>query len=92
MYQAEALYGVVRALKVTHGFNIWCYTGYTFEHVSSDPVMRRLLDWIDVIVDGPFVAHLRDTSLLFRGSSNQRIIDLDYWRANGEVRSWQSPF
>lgn len=58
------------------GKTIWCYTGYTIEEIRSSRVLRQVLDYIDVLVDGPFVEELRDESLLFRGSSNQRIIYL----------------
>lgn len=58
------------------GYSLWCYTGYTYEHIAADPQFTGIMDLIDVLVDGPFMAGLRDTSLHFRGSSNQRIIDL----------------
>lgn len=51
---------------------IWLYTGYRLESVSSSP----LLDLADVVVDGPFIETEKDISLAFRGSRNQRIIDL----------------
>ena len=58
------------------GYTIWCYTGYIYEQIASNPKFTDILGLIDVLVDGPFQASLRDTSLHFRGSSNQRIIDL----------------
>lgn len=81
IYQAEALLPLARAIK-EEGYNIWCYTGFTIEQlmdtdfIASNPAVVRLLDYIDVLVDGPFIESLRDLSLLFRGSSNQRIIYL----------------
>lgn len=51
---------------------IWCYTGYNWEDVKRFPIMRS----IDVLVDGQFVEKLKDPRLRFRGSSNQRIIDV----------------
>lgn len=58
------------------GKTIWCYTGYRYEDICRQTEMQPLLKLIDVLVDGPFIASLRDTSLRFRGSSNQRMIDL----------------
>ena len=54
--------------------NIWCYTGYVLEDLLDNPVQKELLSYIDVLVDGPFVQNLVDSSLKFRGSSNQRLL------------------
>ena len=63
--------------------NIWCYSGYTFEELCGKKQSRaftestlEMLSLIDVLVDGEFVLELKDISLKFRGSSNQRIIDV----------------
>ncbi len=58
------------------GKNVWCWTGYTLEHLQArkDWVTSLLLSSIDVLVDGPFIEALKDPSLKFRGSSNQRIL------------------
>lgn len=63
--------------------DVWCYTGYTLERALDDNsrcrcgVTDELLSLIDVLVDGEYVDELRDISLKFRGSSNQRIIDMN---------------
>lgn len=75
LYQPYALTAACKAIKKL-GKNIWCYTGFTFEEVYASPTMRHVLDVIDVLVDGPFIIDKRDPSLRFRGSSNQRIIDV----------------
>lgn len=59
--------------------DIWCWTGYTWEELMYDcrrGHMHMLLRDIDVLVDGPFIEEKKDISLLWRGSSNQRIIDV----------------
>lgn len=58
--------------------NIWCYTGYTFEQLKNrhDTHTEQLLHMIDILVDGPFIEEQKDVSLAFRGSRNQRIIDV----------------
>lgn len=74
------------------GINIWCYTGYTFPQLLANPSARQLLELVDVIVDGPFIESLRDTSLLFRGSSNQRIINVAESLRSDKVVLWESDF
>lgn len=71
----SALIHLTRMLKA-EGLKIWCYTGYTFEEIADSPTLKPLLNELEAIVDGPFVAALRTTELPFRGSSNQRIIRL----------------
>lgn len=58
------------------GKSIWCYTGYTIEEIKQSHQLNPVLNVVDVLVDGPFVESLKDLSLCFRGSSNQRIINL----------------
>ncbi|MDD4085058.1 MAG: anaerobic ribonucleoside-triphosphate reductase activating protein [Acidaminococcaceae bacterium] len=71
--QPEGLYATTSLLrKARPDLNIWLYTGYLFEEVMHFPVVAD----IDVIVDGPFVLEQRDISLPFKGSGNQRIIDV----------------
>lgn len=82
--QKEALLGIVYALK-NHGKNIWIYTGYTWEELIEDPCSLSILHNIDVLVDGKFVKELYDATLKFRGSSNQRIIDVQKSLANNKV-------
>jgi anaerobic ribonucleoside-triphosphate reductase activating protein len=55
---------------------IWCWSGFLFEEILKDPYMRPILDYIDVLVDGPFIQEKKDLSTPFRGSTNQRIIDV----------------
>lgn len=80
MYQARALLPLVRAVK-EDGYDIWCYTGFTLEELDGVDGAAELLPYIDTLVDGPFVEALKNTDLIFRGSSNQRIIDLHENRA-----------
>lgn len=63
---------------------IWIYTGYTYETIKDLPVM----EYIDVLVDGPYIEKLRDIQLKWRGSSNQRVIDIKKSRELGQVILW----
>ena len=73
------------------GKTIWCYTGYTFkdggieEKEASCEVTRELISLFDVLVDGRFVEELKDIRLVFRGSSNQRVIDVKRTLSSGNV-------
>ena len=76
LLQVDALVPLAEAIRA-EGYTIWCYTGYLYEAVKADERLNRILPLLDALVDGPFVEALRDTSLRFRGSSNQRIIELN---------------
>ena len=65
--------------------DIWMWSGFLLEEIINDASMRPILDYIDVLVDGPFVQEKKDLSTPFRGSTNQRIIDVKKWRATGEI-------
>lgn len=92
LYQLEAVTSLSRRIKAELGKTIWCFTGYRWEQlVGTEPSggnpedFRRFLETIDVLVDSPFVQAKRNTSLLFRGSENQRIIDVQASLRTGEV-------
>lgn len=76
--------------------NIWVFSGFTLDGEllvdGSHPrceVTDRMLSYIDVLVDGRFVEELKDISLQFRGSRNQRVIDLNKTRERGEITIWE---
>lgn len=75
--------------------DIWCFSGYLFDTQIRDEMCKKweetgeLLSYIDVMVDGKFVEELKDITLRFRGSSNQRIIDVQKSLAAGTVVMWQ---
>lgn len=64
---------------------IWLYTGYTYEQCLSHPLRREIISKCDVLVDGRYVDKLRDVSLKWVGSSNQRVIDVQKSLENNEV-------
>jgi anaerobic ribonucleoside-triphosphate reductase activating protein len=69
--------------------SIVVFSGYTYEELTkktgSDPAVAALLDAGDILIDGPYRQEQRDLSLAFRGSRNQRVIDMGKSRASGEV-------
>ena len=71
--------------------DIWCWTGYTWEELMREgesPDKRELLEQIDILVDGRYIKDLHDSLLQFRGSSNQRIIDVPKSLESGQVVLW----
>ena len=88
MYQCDGFADLARAIHRRTNKDIWCYTGFTFETLITR-AQRELLELLDVLVDGPFVERLKDPDLLFRGSSNQRIIDVQKSLYSGEVILWE---
>lgn len=73
--QSEALLPIVKAAKDKR-LNIWAYSGFTFEQLLADSEKKALLEFVDVLVDGKFVESEKDYRLVFKGSRNQRIIDV----------------
>jgi len=67
------------------GLNIWCYTGFTFEEILKNKKYLKLLEKIDVLVDGKFELEFRSLDLQYKGSSNQRIIDVQKSLNEGKV-------
>ena len=67
---------VLRDIKKEVQKDIWIFSGYTYEEILKDQDKKKLLEECDVLVDGRFVEALKDLNLRFRGSSNQRIIDI----------------
>ena len=76
MLYPEGFIDLARMIKQRTDKTIWCYTGYLFEELLKHPLRRELVELCDVIVDGRYVEAERDLSLHFRGSCNQRIIDV----------------
>ena len=75
LYQAEELLPLVRQIKA-EGLDLWCYTGFVYEQICDQSPYKELLEYVDVLVEGPFVEALKPEgpALRFRGSSNQRFI------------------
>ena len=92
----RALLPLLRRVRETcPGKDVWCFTGFTWErlHTEGDhcrcEVTDDLLALIDVLVDGPFVQEKKNLMLKFRGSENQRLIDLRATRAAGAPVLWE---
>ena len=93
--QPEALADLGRELKKL-GKHLMIYTGYTWERLleigRKRPAVLALLDLSDLLVDGPYLEAERDLSLRFRGSANQRVIDLKKTKEHGTVVLYQDEY
>ncbi len=88
-YQAEGFAELAARIKAETEKTIWCYTGFRFEQLRRDAAAQQLLRHIDVLVDGPFIQSLHNEELLFCGSSNQRLIDVQCTLADGNIVLWK---
>ncbi|WP_019913888.1 anaerobic ribonucleoside-triphosphate reductase activating protein [Paenibacillus sp. HW567] len=91
-FSADEAAGFIQELhSVLPDFSIWIYTGYTYEELTTAPGSPEwnLLSLCHVVIDGRFVEELKDTTLPYRGSSNQRIIDIPASLAGTEIVHWQ---
>ncbi len=87
--QAGDCAGLARRARAA-GLDVWTYTGYTWEEIlaARDPAWEALLDATNVLVDGPFLLAQKSYSARFRGSENQRLIDVAASRNAGRVVLW----
>ena len=92
MMQPEPLRLIAQAAK-ERGMNVWCYTGFTLEKLLEErrEDRMRLLECVDVLVDGPYLSHERSLDLLYRGSKNQRLIDMPAALKAGRVVLYTPP-
>lgn len=86
--QAEALAELAKRLRAD-GKTIWIYSGYLLEQIVADEKKKALLELCDVLVDGPFIEAERKLNMRFKGSDNQRILDVKKSLAAKKAVFWQ---
>ena len=84
-FQNTWLVDVIREVKKQTNKEIWAYSGYTYEKLIEDEDRLEMLKECDILIDGPFIQELKDLKLRFRGSSNQRVIDVQKTLETGKV-------
>ena len=85
----EVLKIVKRVKMVFPNKDIWIYSGYVWEDIIKDETLKEIMKHTDVLVDGPYIDDLRDISLPFRSSSNQRIIDVQKSLVSNQIVLWK---
>ena len=89
-HNAPKVLEIVKRVKMVFpNKDIWIYSGYEWENIIKDETLREIMRYTDVLVDGAYVDELRDISLPFRGSSNQRIIDVEKSLTENKVILWE---
>jgi anaerobic ribonucleoside-triphosphate reductase activating protein len=89
LFQVAGFTELARRIRLETNKTIWCYTGYGYEQIAVSPQLSQILPYMDVLVDGPYVQALKDETLRFRGSSNQRLIDVAASLATRQVVHWE---
>ena len=85
LMQVEGFTELARRIKAETEKNIWCYTGFLYENILKSERLSQIFPFIDILVDGRYIDGLRDEDLQFRGSSNQRIINVPKSLTKGKV-------
>lgn len=88
LYQPKEVSELCRLIKAA-GYTVWIYTGFRWEEIISDTLLLNAVKNAETVVDSPFLRDLRDTDLLFRGSSNQRLIDVAASLEKDEIVLWK---
>ena len=89
-HNAPKVLEIVKRVKMVFpNKDIWIYTGYVWEDIIKDDTLKEILKRTDVLVDGAYIDELRDITLPFRGSSNQRIIDVQESLKQNKVILWK---
>jgi anaerobic ribonucleoside-triphosphate reductase activating protein len=92
LQQPAGTRALIQRIKRELGYNVWCYTGYTWEEIVASPVLLDVVRELDVLVDGPFIMAERDIALRFRGSRNQRLIDVQRTLDTEQLTLWSPAF
>ncbi len=91
----EGIVNLLKKVKDMPNKDIWLYTGYSLDGSNGNKIPQtshteKILDCVDVLVDGRFELQKRDLRLLFRGSANQRLIDMKQTKGNEEIIMWRN--
>lgn len=93
MYSAADIVRFIRRLRdEVPNASVWVYSGFTYEEICKDAEMLALLEMCDVLVDGEFILDQRDITLSYRGSANQRIIDVGKSLGSGKIVIWSDKY
>lgn len=84
------VFSLIKRLKIKFPNKvIWVYTGYKFEDILNNPLRKQIIEMCDVVVDGRYIDELRDLTLKFAGSKNQRVINAQKSLQNQQVVLWE---
>lgn len=81
----NSLISLLSRIRTETGKDIWLWSGYTYEEILANEKMSEILEYVDVLIDGRFVLEQRNIKLKYRGSKNQRVIDVKKSKAENKV-------
>ena len=85
MEQGLELLNLLKRIKKEVRKPIWLWSGYTYEEIIADPIKKSILECVDVLIDGKFIEEQKDLMLLYRGSKNQRVINVKESLETGNI-------
>lgn len=93
LQQDNTLLSFLKRVKSEVNKSIWLYTGYVYEDIATQPnsLAYEIVKICDILIDGPFIETKKDLTLAYRGSSNQRIIDVQKTLLNNKLILWDDP-
>lgn len=83
----SSLLDLLKRVKVETGKSIWLWSGFTYENIIQDEKKKEILEYVDVLIDGRFIIAQRNLNLKYRGSENQRVINVAKSIREGQVIS-----
>lgn len=85
MEQGLELLNLLKRIKDEVKKPIWLWSGYLYEEIIADPIKKSILECVDVLIDGKFIEEQKDLMLLYRGSKNQRVINVKESLETGNI-------
>lgn len=86
----DTLANLLSVIKEKTNKPIWLWTGYKIEDIANNRAVQAILNNVDILIDGRYEEDKKDFSLIYRGSSNQRVIDMNHFRATGIIKELEN--
>lgn len=88
--ESGELFSLIKRYRENNNGSVWAWSGYTYEELIKNPLKKKFIEELDVLVDGEYIPELKDLSRPWGNSSNQRVIDVQKTLEKGEIVLWQN--